>query len=151
MNDLEHLKAKLQKMLIELNGGIKIDSDGDFVISGESARLFIRAIEFGSDDQKSLMIKFFCPLVMDVAVTTDLTMYVATEGGGYRFGHVRLILDEEKDNKTGSLYFEYTIFANDLDMSEVDNAIRMVLFTSADLDTELHNKFGGEMFGKDPE
>ena len=151
MNNLEHLKAKLQKMLIELNGGIKIDSDGDFVISGESARLFIRAIEFGPEDQKSLMIKFFCPLVMDVAVTTDLTMYVATEGGGYRFGHVRLILDKEKDNKTGSLYFEYTIFANDLDMSEVDNAIRMVLFTSADLDTELRNKFGGEMFGEDPE
>lgn len=151
MNDLEHLKVKLQKMLIELNDGIKIDSDGDFVITAESARLFIRAIEFGPDDQKSLMIRFFCPLVMDVAVTTDLTMYVATEGGGYRFGHIRLILDEEKDNKTGSLYFEYTIFANDLDMSEVDNAIRMVLFTSADLDTELHNKFGGKMFGKDPE
>lgn len=151
MNDLENLKAKLQKMLIELNGGIKIDGDGDFVISGESAHLFIRAIEFGSDDQKSLMIRFFCPLVMDVAVTTDLTMYVATEGSSFRFGHVRLILDEEKDNKTGSLYFEYTIFANDLDMSEVDNAIRMVLFTSADLDTELHNKFGGKMFGKDPE
>ena len=151
MNDLENLKAKLQKMLIELNGGIKIDSDGDFVIAAESARLFIRAIEFGSDDQKSLMIRFFCPLVMEVVVTPDLTMYVATEGGSYNFGHVHLILDKEKDNKTGSLYFEYTIFANDLDMSEVDNAIRMVLFTSADLDTELHSKFGGKMFGKDPE
>lgn len=151
MNTLEQTKAKLQKMLIELNGGIKIDGDGDFVISGESARLFIRAIEFGPDDKKSIMIRFFCPLVMDVAVTPDLTMYVATEGGSYRFGHIRLILEEEKGNKTGSLYFEYTIFANDLDMSEVDNAIRMVLFTSADLDTELHKKFGGEMFGKDPE
>lgn len=151
MNNLEQLKAKLQKILIELNGGIKIDSDGDFVISGESAHLFIRAIEFGPDDRKSYMIRFFCPLVMDVAVTPDLTMHVATEGGDFRFGHVRLILDEEKNNKTGSLYFEYSIFANDLDMSEVDNAIRMVLFTSADLDTELHNKFGGNMFGKDPE
>lgn len=149
MNTLDQIKGKLQKMLIELNSGIRIDSDGDFVISGESAHVFIRAIEFGPEDQKSFMIRFFCPLVMDVAVTPDLAMHVATEGT-YRFGHVHLILDKERDNKTGSLYFEYSIFANDLDMSEIDNAIRMVLYTSADLDTELHNKFGGKMFGKDP-
>ncbi len=149
MNTLEKIKGKLQNILIELNGRIEIDRDGDFVISVESAHLFIRAIEFGPEEKKSFMIKFTCPLVMGVPVTPDLAIYVATEGGNYSFGHVHLILDNEKESKTGSLYFEYTIFAGDLDMSEVENAIWMVLFTSSDLDTELHSKFGGKMFGKD--
>ncbi len=151
MSTLESFKGKLQKILIELNGGIKIDGDGDFVITSESAHLFIRAIEYGPEEKKYLMIRFFCPLVMDVVVTPDLAIHVATEGGGFRFGHVRLILDDEKEKKTGSLYFEYAVFANDLDMSEVDNAIRMVLFTSVNLDTELQGKFGGKLFGKDTE
>lgn len=149
MNEIDQLRNKLQKMLIELNGGIEIDRDGDFTITGDSAHLFIREHEFTVGEEKRYVIRFFCPLTRNVAVTPDLTLYVATEGAKFRFGHICLILND--DEKTGGLYFEYSIFANDLDISEVDNAIRCVLFTSAKLDTELHAKFGGEMFGKDQE
>jgi hypothetical protein len=53
------------------------------------------------------------------------------------------------DKKTCGLLFTHSILGNDLDISELDNAIRSVLFLSDVLDTELHEQFGGEMCGTD--
>ena len=147
MLTLDTVKNKLQKMLIELNGSIQIDKDGDFEIVIGSAHLFIRVVEIGPDDNKRFVVRFFSPMVLKVPVTHELCLHIATEGTNYRFGCINLILEE--DGKTGDLYFSHNILANDLDQSEVDNAIRAVLYTAEELDTELQKRFGGEMFGKD--
>ena len=147
MLTLDTVKNKVQKMLIELNGGVRIDKDGDFEIVVRSAHVFISVEEIGSDDNKRFIVRFMCPMVFKVPVTHELCLYIATEGTRYRFGCINLILKE--DGKTGDLFFDYTILANDLDQSEVDNAIRAVLYTAEALDTELQKRFGGEMFGKD--
>ena len=147
MLTLDTVKNKVQKMLIELNGGVQINKAGNFEIVVRSAHLFIGVEEIGSDDNKRFIVRFMCPMVFKVPVTHELCLYIATEGTRYRFGCINLILKE--DGKTGDLFFDYTILANDLDQSEVDNAIRAVLYTAEALDTELHERFGGEMFGTD--
>lgn len=147
MLTLETVKNKVQKMLIDLNGGIRIDKDGDFEIIYNSAHVFISIEEIGPDDNKRFLVRFVSPMVFKVPVTHELCLHIATEGTNYRFGCINLNLKE--DGKTGDLYFVHTILANDLDQSEVDNAIKAVLFTAEGLDTELHKKFGGEMFGRD--
>ena len=47
------------------------------------------------------------------------------------------------------IVFVHSILGNDLDISELENAIGSVMFTSDSLDTEYQAQFGGEMFGTD--
>ena len=143
MNTLEQVKNKLQKMLIEINGTIEIDSDGDFKVVYESANVFVRLFEFGPDDDKSFGVRFFCPLVLRVPVTHELCLHLATEQ--FRFGCLDLILEENQTE--GNIDFTHSVLGDDLDQSEVKNALYAVLFTSNQLDDELKEKFGGEMFG----
>jgi hypothetical protein len=86
-------------------------------------------------------------LVKDVPATPELFKWIAIEGSNYRFGTVSFWPD--KDGETGLVLLFHNIFANDIDASEVENALLTVLFTAADLDTELQAKFGGEMIGSD--
>ena len=144
MLTIDQVKNKLQKMLIEINGGIEIDSDGDFKVVYESANVFVRVFEFGSDDDKSCGVRFFCPLVLKVPVTHELCLYVATEQ--FRFGCLNLHLEENQTE--GSIYFTHSVLGDDLDQSEVENALFAVVFTSNRLDDELQKMFGGEMFGE---
>ena len=143
MNTLEQVKNKLQKMLIEINGTIEIDRDGDFKVVYESANVFARLFEFGPDDDKSFGVRFFCPLVLRVPVTYELCLHIATEQ--FRFGCLNLVLEENQTE--GIIYFTHSVLGDDLDQSEVKNALYAVLFTSNQLDDELKEKFGGEMFG----
>ena len=147
MLTLETVKNKIQKMLIELNGSVQIDKDGDFAISRNSAHVYVSVYELGAGDEQRFQVKFTCPLVSNVPVTHELCLHVATEGTNYRFGNINMALSDDK--KTCGLLFIHSILGNDLDISELDNAIRSVLFTSDDLDTQLHEQFGGEMFGTD--
>jgi hypothetical protein len=147
MLTLDTVKNKVQKMLIELNGSIKIDKDGDFVVSGNSAHVFVSVYELGAGEKQRFQVRFTCPLVLNVPVTYELCLHIATEGTNYRFGCVNMELSDDK--KTCGLFYIHSILGNDLDISELDNAIRAVLFTSDALDTELHKQFGGEMYGED--
>ena len=147
MLTLDTVKNKVQKMLIELNGSIKIDKDGDFVISGNSAHVFVSVYELGAGGEHRYQVKFTCPLVLNVPFTHELCLHIATEGTNYRFGCVNMELSDDK--KTCGLFFIHSILGNDLDISELENAIRSVLFTSDALDTQLHEQFGGEMYGED--
>ena len=147
MLTLDTVKNKVQKMLIELNGSIKIDKDGDFVITGNSAHVFVSVYELGAGDEQRFQVKFMCPLVLNVPVTHELCLYIATEGTNYRFGCVNMALSDDK--KTCGLFFVHSILGNDLGISELENAIGSVMFTSDSLDTEYQAQFGGEMFGTD--
>jgi hypothetical protein len=144
MLTIDQVKNKLQKMLIEINGGIEIDSDGDFKVVYESANVFARVFEFGPDDNKSFSILFFCPLIRDVPITHELCLHIATEE--FRFGSLRLTLKESQPE--GNVDFQFGILADDLDQSEVKNALYAVLFTSNQLDDELKEKFGGRLFSE---
>jgi len=146
MQTLDQVKNKVQRLITTGYGDIRIDKDGDFIVKYESATVFVRVDENGEGEDKSYFLVFTCPMVKDVEINDDLCRFLALECN-YRFGHVELI--PNKDSKVGWLYFVNTIMADDLDESEFKGGLLSVVFTAAELDTNLQQKFGGVLFGED--
>lgn len=144
MSLADQVNAKVQRMLTNRFGTVRVDKDGDFVIIWESAVVFVRAREW-RDDQAIVIIR--CPLVKDVPITDALCRWVAIEGQNYFLGHARL--NPNKDGSTAWIYFENTILADDLDESELMESLDAVVIVSNMIDNELQQKFGGELFGSD--
>ena len=144
MSLADQVTAKIQRLLANRFGSVRIDKGGDFVVTLESAVVFVRAREWG-DDQAIVVIR--CPLVKDVPMTDALCRWVAVEGQNYFLGHARL--NPNKDGATAWIYFENTILADDLDESELMESLDAVAIVSNRLDNELHQRFGGQMFGSD--
>jgi hypothetical protein len=148
---LDELKQKVQRMLTEIAGTVRVDKNGEFIINFKSATAFIECWEqeYGKDKKSTRFgVLFRCPLVRDLPVSNELFRYIATEND-YRFGSLVAFLYD--DDRKVSVFFDYSILANDLDASEVENALLAVLYTSDELDTEIHKRFGGTMFGTDRE
>lgn len=144
MSLAEQVTVKVQRMLANRFGSVRVDKDGDFVVTWESAVVFVRAREWGNDQA---VVSIRCPLVMDVPMTEALCRWVAVEGQHFVLGRTRL--NPSQDGNTAWIYFENTILADDLDESELMESLDAVVITSNKLDNELQTKFGGTLFGDD--
>ena len=140
----KQVHEKIQRMLANRFGSVKIDKDGDFVVKNESAITFVSAIQW-NDDQTIVQIK--CPMLVDVPITAELTRWIAVEGQRFLFG--RTYLNPNEDGKAGWVYFQHNLLGDDLDEPELMDALDAVALTSNKLDNELKTKFGGELFGTD--
>lgn len=146
MQTLEQVKEKVQRILME-NYPVRLAKDDGFHINYESAHVFIVVRERTiGENRTDFLVHIFCPLTHSFEITSDLCKWVAINGQDFLFGHVQLI-----NNQDGypQLIFSHTILAVDLDESELLNAVGAVLHSSANLITELHQKYGGQLFGKD--
>jgi len=141
---VDQVRTKVQRILTDNFGKVEIDRDNDFVARKDSAVTFIRVREGFGDDGTIIDVK--CPLLMEVPLTKELFQWVATEGQMYKLGGVWVNPDD--NGKTGWVYFKYAIIGEDLDESELMTAVGVVLVTSDQLDNELQEKFGGELFGE---
>ena len=144
MSVVDQVRTKVQRILTDNFGKVEIDRDNDFVVRKDSAVTFIRIREGFGDDGAIIEVK--CPLLMEVTLTKELFQWVATEGQRYKLGSVYVNPDD--NGKTGWVYFRYAIIGQDLDESELMTAVGVVLVTSDELDNELQEKFGGELFGE---
>jgi len=138
----DQIKNKIQRMLTNRFGTVKIDKDGDFVIIYESAVVFVSVAQW-TDDQTVVTIR--CPMVVDVKITPDLTYWIAVEGQGFVFGSCRLKPDSS--GKTGWVFFEHNLLGDDLDEPELMEALDAIVLTGNSLDNDLCNQFGGKLFG----
>lgn len=144
MSAVDSVKGKVQRILTNSLGSVRIDKDGDFVVRNNSAVAFVRVSEGFGDD--GVIVRITCPLIHGVTITPELCRWVAIDGQKYRIGGVSL--DEQKPN-VGWVFFRHHIIADDLDESELMGSLFAVLTTSDRLDNELHQKFGGELFGEE--
>lgn len=144
MSSVEQVTAKIQRLLANRFGSVRVDKDGDFVVTWQSAVVFVKAHAWGDD---STVVTIRCPLVVDAPMTEALCRWVAVDGQLFMLGNTRL--NPSKDGKTAWIYFENTILADDLDESELMNSLDAVVITGNRLDNELQEKFGGELFGSD--
>lgn len=144
MAKAKQVHEKIQRMLANRFGSVKIDKDGDFVVKNESAFTFVSAIQW-NDDQTIVQIR--CPMLVDVPITAELTHWIAVEGQRFLFG--RTYLNPNEDGKAGWVYFQHNLLGDDLDEPELMEALDAVALTSNKLDNELKTKFGGELFGTD--
>lgn len=144
MANLDAVRSRVQRMLTDTFGRVEVDRDGDFIIRHESAVTFVSV---GDGFGDSAIVSLQCPLICDVKITDQLCRWVATEGQKFILGGC--FLNPNEDPKTGWVYFKYAMTADDLDESELKNAVGAVAVTSNRLDNELRDRFGGELFGRE--
>jgi hypothetical protein len=147
MNNIEEVRRKVQRILTDELGRVEIDRDGDFVLHNESAVAFISLEMMNDRPDADIVIRSFCPLLVDVKLTPDVYRWVATEGQQYFFGHCQVI-ENEDDPKRGRILFRHSIVGNDLDPNELKNLLYVTMFTSNDLDDKLKAMFGGKLFSE---
>ena len=143
MPSVDDVRAKAQRILQTNLERIEIDKDNDFIVRYESAIVYVSIQQGFGDD--GVIARVYCPLVTDVPISYDLCRWVATEGQFYKVG--RAWLNPNEDGEKGWLYFGHSMIADDLDESELMGAVFAVTYTSNDLDNELRDRFGGELFG----
>lgn len=141
---VEQVKSKAQRILTDYYGSVRIDRDGDFVVTKGSAVTYIKVAQFGDD---SVVLKIFCPLVRDVPMSPELCRWIAVEGQFYFLGGCYLV--PSADGATTGVYFRHSILGDDLDESELLRSVAAVVVTSDQLDNEVQAKFGGTLFGSE--
>jgi|LakMenE18May11ns_1017448.scaffolds.fasta_scaffold9958282_2 hypothetical protein len=147
MSLVDTVKGKVQRMLTEELGSIKIDRDGDFIITHESAVVFVSVFAFNDKEDSDIVIRCTSPMIKDAPLTSELTKWVAIEGQHFSFGSCNL--NPNEDGTTAWIYFRYAIVGNDLDSNELISAVYRTVFTANQLDDELKSKFGGKLFTED--
>jgi hypothetical protein len=147
MSLVDTVKGKVQRMLTEELGSIKIDRDGDFIITHESAIVFVSVFAFNDKEDSDIVIRCTSPMIKDAPLTSELTKWVAIEGQRFSFGSCNL--NPNEDGTTAWIYFRYAIVGNDLDSNELISAVYRTVFTANQLDDELKSKFGGKLFTED--
>lgn len=141
MPSVDDIKAKVQRILTS-HGTIRIDKDGDFVLQQDSAVLFIR-VEEGFGDAETI-VSMNVPLILEVQLTPALYEWAAVEGQHFRIGGVNV--NKRDGNKSGDIWFHYSLVGDDIDESELMTAVFALLFTCDDLDNDLQKRFGGRLF-----
>lgn len=141
---VEQVKSKAQRILTDYYGSVRIDRDGDFVVTKGSAVAYIKVAQFGDD---SVVVQIKCPLVQDAPMSPELCRWVAVEGQQYWFGGCSL--NPSADGATAWVYFKHSILGDDLDESELLRSVAAVVVSGDQLDNELQAKFGGTLFGSE--
>jgi len=147
MSLVDTIKGKVQRMLTEELGTVKIDRDGDFIITHESAVVFVAVFAINDKEDSDIVIRCTSPMVKDAPLTSELTKWIAIEGQNFSFGSCSL--NPNDDGTTAWIYFRYAIVGNDLDSNELISAVYRTVFTANQLDDELKSKFGGKLFTED--
>lgn len=146
---LDELKQKVQRILTEFVGSVRVDKQGRFIVTYNSAAAYVSCWEQKNKEDEEfsrLGVSFTCPLVNDVPVSNELFKYIATEND-FLFGN--LVVELHDDDRKAFVLFKHSILGKDVDASEIENALSAVIYTGDELDTELHKRFGGTMFGTD--
>jgi hypothetical protein len=145
MSAVKKVHAKVQKILTQNLGSAEIDEAGHFIVRHNSAITFVEVGEGFGDD--GVVIAINCPLLTDVKLTNELFRHVATEGQQFKIGG--LIVQPDDKGKTGWVLYCYSIIADDLDESELMQAVLGVSYIGDDIGADLQKQFGGKLFGDD--
>ncbi len=142
MTTLLEVKDKVQRYLTEVFR-VEVDSDGDFVIRGESAAVWVRCSVLEAAKSQPTIVSVFARIISGVTPTPELFEYVATSADNYVFGHLSL---NKEDEGTYGIWMTHTLLGDYLDAEEVRSAVGAILVTVDDLDDELKARFGGRRF-----
>ena len=143
MAGVDAVRNKVQRMLANKFGSVEIDDKGRFVFKHQSSVTFIDVKEWA----ENTIVLLTCPMLTDVEITPELTRWIAVDGQDFIFGNTRLSPDE--NGRTGWIFFEHELLGDDLDEPELLHAVVVLAVGANNLDNELRDKFGGQLFGPD--
>jgi hypothetical protein len=133
------LRKLVGKYLDEL--GIKYfrDSDDDFLVPfEESVRIHLVPKDFGDE---MTVVQVIAPTNLDVNVTNELAMFVATENSKFVFGRLALYPEQK------AVGFEESLLGTFLNRAELEVAIRVAATMANMYDDQIMQQFGGRKAG----
>ena len=139
MVSVESVKAKVQRMLTDSFGSVRVDKDGDFFVTSGSAILFISAQEFVLD---TVIVTIRAFVLSGFKATPDVYKWVATKGQESWFGSYA-VMDE---GDTHLIVLSHALLANHIDQPELENAVLVLGYLADKHDDELQSLFGGKRF-----
>jgi len=155
MEEIEVVRAKVERYAKEIFQNISIAPDGDLQFRFESTKIEIRVRHlktWQNEEDRAYHIRHGLPTVrvdiwafvlIDVPRSPGLFKWVATEGQNWNFGGAKVKLN---DDGLAHLIFSYAISGSTLDPGELKNAALMVARTANNLDEDLQKRFGGKRF-----
>lgn len=142
MPTVDNIKARVQRMLANEFGAVKISQFGHFIVEHESVVVYVE-VDKGFGDEGTI-VTIRCSLVCDVPITPELTRWVAIDGQEFLIGGI--MLEPNEDETTAWITFRHAMIGDDIDESELLGTLYAVMATSDDLDEELQVKFGGTLY-----
>lgn len=141
MPTVEQVRNKVLRILAS-NFQVKMDDDGDVLITNESAVGSVMVREwFAGQEGREIIVKIQAPILWDVKRTPAVYEWVACTGSGYMLGHVRCL--NAKSASHTNLVLEHNLIGDNLDENELINAVALVMILANELDDQLMPKFGG--------
>lgn len=137
--DVTAVREKVQHILTK-HGRVELDGDGDFSIQHQSARVFVRVVDWG-DDQT--IISAWTIAVIGATDSPELHEYIAYAADDYIFGHLGL---SKQENGTANILFSHRLLGDTLDEDELMHAVIALVTTTNSIDEELAGRFGGRTF-----
>lgn len=138
--DVNLVKAKVQQYLTEAAGRVSIDQDGDFSISYDSARAFVRVMPHPNG--QAVLVNVFAHVLVGVPPTAEFFKFVATYDE-LIFG---TFYAAERPDGTCSLVLRQMLLGDYLDKDELLYVALGVVSAADKIDDELAAKFGGHVF-----
>jgi hypothetical protein len=127
---------KLLKEWLEVDNLI-IDSDGDVPIQRGSAMYYVRVLDLDIP-----LVRLFSPLIRNVKSSPELLEAINDINNKIWMGRVSWIDD--------TVLASYETIAESLDKVELEQACQNMSWIADTFDTELHDKFGGDLMFEDP-
>jgi hypothetical protein len=144
MSAIETMRNRVHVILAKHFGVLDANKHGEFRIQNESAHVFL-SIDHGFGSQ-GLVIKVNCPMVSRVALSPELFRWISVEGRDFPLGGVYLV--PHANGTHGEVWFGHSFVADDLDEKELLGSLYPILVFANDLDDQLVQRFGGELFTK---
>lgn len=147
MATVEQTTMKVQRLLTGPMG-LKVSLDGESIqiqFSGSSTAVNLLVREWGKtkEGDPETLVQIWATVLRDVAPSPELFEWAAREGGGYFFGHVRVVDGEPGSGKL-RLVMAHTLLGDFLDQRELEAAMYGVLTSADELDDKLKERFGGK-------
>jgi hypothetical protein len=142
MSRIELVRSKVQRILTDNFGSVRVDRDDDFLLRFGKTRCFVSVDECIA--AVNTIVRIDALVLRSLKLTKELYEWAAVDGQDYKIGSCFIWRDES--GKVGSLMYGYGLAVDDLDASELILGIGCVGFTADLLATELQPTFGDETF-----
>jgi hypothetical protein len=130
------VSQKVQRILTDMLGSVRVGKDGSFYMTNESAAIFVEVKEWGD----GVVVKILSPMLRQVRATAEVYEWVATEGQSLWFAHARVV---DRGEGLCDILMEQDLLGDTLDPEELTTAVSAVAITANDLDDKLQSRFGG--------
>jgi hypothetical protein len=118
--------------------GVYVNRHGAIIVPFDKTVVFVEVTEALTGPGR---VNVRAPVLLDLALTPEVTRHVAVNGGNFLFGALSFFAEGDADAAT--LEFDYSLFGETVDEAVLAATVRLVADSSACVQERLRPRFGG--------